>query len=67
MSGTLEKLSSMKAYGGDLIKYKFKVGQPTSCSFSPGRLLTGHGIDDLGSVVCGSRWSRCIFQSVLTC
>lgn len=34
----------MKAYGGDLIKYKFKVG-PASCSFSPGRLLTS--IDDI--------------------
>jgi hypothetical protein len=39
MSGTLEKVSSMKAYGGDLIKYKFKVGR-AGCSFSPGRLLT---------------------------
>ena len=48
MSGTLEKVSSMKAYGGDLIKYKFKVGR-ASCRFSPlaGRLLTG--IDDLVS------------------
>jgi hypothetical protein len=27
MSGTLEKVSLMKAYGGDLIKYKFKVGR----------------------------------------
>jgi hypothetical protein len=63
MSGTLEKVSSMKAYGGDLIKYKFKVGR-VSCSFLPGRLLTG--IDDLGSVVCRSWWLRCVLQSVLT-
>jgi hypothetical protein len=61
MSGTLEKVSSMKVYGGDLIKYKFKVGQ-ASYSFLLGRLLT-----DLGSVVCRSRWLRCVFQSVLTC
>lgn len=64
MSGTLEKVSSMKAYGGDLIKYKFKVGR-VDCRFSPGRLLKG--IDDLGSVVCRSRWLGCVFQSVLTC
>lgn len=45
MSGTLEKVSSMKAYGGDLIKYKFKVGR-ADCRFSPGHLLTTD-IDDL--------------------
>src|SRR5216684_5461695 len=65
MSGTLEKVSSMKAYGGDLIKYKFKVGR-VICSFPPAwRLLTGIGNRD--STVCRSRWPRCVFQSVLTC
>ena len=64
MSGALEKVSSMKAYGGDLIKFKFKVGR-VSCGFSRQCLLI-ICMDVLGSVVCRSRWFRCAFQSVLT-
>ena len=41
MSGTnLEKVSSTKAYGGDLIKYKFKVGRAVG-STPVWRLLIG--------------------------
>jgi S-formylglutathione hydrolase len=34
MSETLEKVSSTRAHGGELIKYKFKVGR-VCCSLSP--------------------------------
>jgi hypothetical protein len=34
---TLEKLSSNKAYGGELAKYKFKVRAPIPSSQLPGR------------------------------
>lgn len=65
MSGTLEKVSSTKTYGGDLTKYKFKVGRASYGLSLVWRLLTRIG--GLGSTVCRARWFGCTFQSVFTC
>ena len=59
MSGTaLEEISSSKVFGGNLVKYKFKVCLP----FVSLALCL-----QAGSAV-GSSWrSRCAFQSILAC
>ena len=49
----LEKVSSAKAYGGDLIKYKFKVRSVARSFCQVWRLLTGIGLLVLQSATLG--------------
>lgn len=45
---SLEQVSSNKAFGGDLIKYKFKVGLPEKGSESMETRLTGFTVGSSG-------------------